>query len=208
MTVLACTLVPDGSSDACLVPIIDWALRHNLPQLEFRIEVARYLPPIRAGLRPRVDAALKLFPCHILLVHRDAEARPLNQRREEIHRECEGLAIDLVAVVPVRMSEAWLLSDEDAIRRAANNPNGKCELDVPPAARWEAIADPKDFLFRILRTATELGARRRARFNVYGARLRVSQLTSNFAELRSIESFREFEAALGAAITSYREKFA
>lgn len=204
MTILACTLVPDGSSDICLVPIIEWALREKSPQLEFRIEVAKYLPPIRSGLRARVEKALKLFPCDVLLVHRDAEARPLSERRDEIRRECDGLTLHLVSVVPVRMTEAWLLSDETAIRKAANNPNGTCELDIPTADRWERISDPKEFLFGALRTATELGARRRQRFDVHRARLSVSRLTSNFDELRNIDSFREFEIALGAAIANYR----
>jgi hypothetical protein len=36
-----------------------------------------------------------------------------------------------IPVVPVRMTEAWLLADEFAIRSAPGNPNGTQSLDLP-----------------------------------------------------------------------------
>lgn len=200
MTAMGITLLADGSSDGCLAPIIEWTVRQNAPDLGFRLEIAcQHLPPLKDGLRSRITAALKLFPCQILLVHRDAEAMPRAARLAEILKESNGIVVPgLVPVVPVRMTEAWLLSDVAAIRRAANNPNGNEEISL--AGNWEALPDPKDTLFRALRSATGLGARRRERFDVHRARLRVAQLTDQFERLREIESFREFERDLGNAL--------
>jgi hypothetical protein len=204
MTAMGMTLLADGSSDVCLAPIIEWTVRQNAPDLGFRLEIAcQHLPPLRDGLRSRIIAALKFFPCHILLVHRDAEAVPRAARVAEIVRESNGIAVPgLIPIVPVRMSEAWLLSDIAAIRRAANNPNGNDEVDL--GSDWEALTDPKDTLFRALRCATGLGARRRERFDVNRARIRVAQLTEHFGRLRNIESFREFEQDLRTALQSLR----
>ena len=70
-----------------------------------------------------------------------------------------------VPVVPVRMTEAWLLVDEPAIRRVAGNPNGRCALDLPQVSKVETIADPKKLLKQVLATASELSGRRLKRFN-------------------------------------------
>jgi hypothetical protein len=148
-----------------------------------------------------VETALKLFPCQILLVHRDAENRSRAERLQEIAGATENLTDSkLVSVIPVRMSEAWLLSDIAAIRRAANNPNGDEELEIPSRHQWETTPDPKARLFAALRKATGLNARRREKFDVYRARLRVAELTQEFSALRELEAFREFERELREAL--------
>ena len=113
---------------------------------------------------------MDLYPCDLLFVHRDAEGVPHRSRVEEIEiamqevravHEGAGLPPHVV-VVPVRMTEAWLLFDEAAIRRAAGNPNGRVSLQLPPGDP-EEIADPKQLLHDLLRTASELGGRRLGR---------------------------------------------
>ncbi len=42
----------------------------------------------------------------------------------------EGIPVT-VPIVPVTMTEAWLLFDERAIRRAADNPAGENSLQLP-----------------------------------------------------------------------------
>jgi hypothetical protein len=85
------------------------------------------LPPARLGLAERISRALALFPADLLFVHRDADRGPTATRREEIRRAVAATMANqmTVPVVPVRMTEAWLLIDEAAIRSAAGNPRGK-----------------------------------------------------------------------------------
>src|SRR5690606_18674132 len=78
----------------------------------------------------RLTSSVRLYPCDVLVVHRDAERDPVDLRLAEIERARSSARIEgsLVPVVPVRMTEAWLLFDESAIRRAADNPNGTVDL--------------------------------------------------------------------------------
>lgn len=78
MRPLRYTLVGDGSSDRCLVPIIDWLLS-SVPSIREAGVVAqpaadlRKLPLTRSDLKSRVRQACRYLPCDILFVHRDAE---------------------------------------------------------------------------------------------------------------------------------------
>lgn len=190
------TIIGDGSSDRCLEPIVQWILDQRYRHLPYTMQYASNLPPVREGLRKRIIAATKLFPCEILIIHRDAERTTLLERTDEIKHEANGIDEPYVPAIPVRMIEAWLLLDEDAIRRAANNPNGTSALDIPTHHQWEKLPDPKETLFTLLRTATGLNNRRLNKFNVYEARIRLSKLIQNFEQLRSLEAFQIFEEQL------------
>ncbi len=102
----------------------------------------------------------------------------------------------LVPVIPVRMTEAWLLTDESAIRRASGNPNGKVRLDLPPVSRLEALPDPKVELHRLLRVASELTGRRLKRLNEGSAVHRVAEYTESFHQLRELSAFVTLEDEL------------
>lgn len=101
------------------------------------------------------------------------------------------------------MTEAWLLLDESAIRRAAGNPNGREALRLPPLRRLEDVPDAKAVLRDLLITASGLaGPRRRKRLQRdLGVRVqRVAELISDFSPLRSLPAFEAFEAELAAAL--------
>ena len=155
------TLVADGSSDAILLPILTWSLK----QQEVKAVVAQWADFSRIPRQPnteeRLRAALLLYPCDLLFVHRDAEAQPSNSRREEIAHALRFTDVAHIPVVPVRMTEAWLLADETAIRSAAGNPNGMENLNLPELRRLEDLNDPKKVLHDALIVASGLNARRR-----------------------------------------------
>ena len=64
-------------------------------------------------------------------MHRDAEREFARTRLAEIEAAIKSateaalelIAVKCVRIVPVRMTEAWFLFDEAAIRRAANRPH-------------------------------------------------------------------------------------
>ncbi len=65
-----------------------------------------------------------------------------------------------VPVIPIRMTEAWLLLDESAIRKVAGNPNSKMQLALPRARDVEAVPDPKEVLRNVLAVASGLSGRK------------------------------------------------
>jgi hypothetical protein len=201
MRELRYTLVSDGSSDRALMPLLTWLLRQHLdddcPIQPAWADLTR-LPRRPKGLEERVRAALDLFPCDLLFVHRDAEREPLERRLEEIKAACAALgdAVAVVGVVPVRMQEAWLLLDGVAVRRAAGNPNGRDPLEIPPLKRLDKLPDPKEILYALLRDASGLTGRRLKRFSAQASALRVAEFIDDFTPLRGLTAFAVLEEEL------------
>lgn len=96
----------------------------------------------------------------LAFVHRDAERATPESRRQEILRVMPNSS-QVVPVVPVRMTEAWLILDERAIREVAGRPNGHTSLGLPRVSAAEAVADPKGLLRQALEKAAEPNGRRR-----------------------------------------------
>ena len=72
--VLRATLVTDGTSDAALVPILEWLMKRRTPT-DFEITGADP-GSFRRGSRrltERLTVAIDRYPCRLLFVHRDAE---------------------------------------------------------------------------------------------------------------------------------------
>jgi hypothetical protein len=132
------------------------------------------------------------------LAHRASE---IEQAIEESQLRVSVPQVPIVMVIPVRMTEAWLLFDESSIRYAAGAPNGTIDLELPPLKRCEAIPDPKGCLYASLRTASEKSGRHLKKFNVNAAIHRVTELIVDFSPLRTLSAFQHLELSLVAAIS-------
>lgn len=201
MKTLTFTLVTDGSSDAILSPILTWLLRVNGVTMAVRDQWAdtRRVNLSRAPtLTDRLRVALDLYPCDLLCVHRDAEREPRERRVAEIQQALEYLPAErakpqAVCVVPVRMTEAWLLFDEAAIKQAAGNRRSQEHLPLPPLKSLEEVPDPKAVLHECLRRASGLRGRRLDRFPVHQRVRRVAELIDDFSPLRALPAFQALE---------------
>jgi hypothetical protein len=193
------TLVTDGSSDKALLPILDWLCGvHFQLAIEGQWFDPRPFAPPTLSLQASIARSLDLFPCDILFVHRDAENISYQERHTEITSAVQSLnnyhiKTPYICVVPVRMTEAWLLFDERAIRRAAGNPNGRMRLHLPSIREADRVQDPKATLFQAFRDASGLNARRRRKLNLSACRYRVAELTTDFSPLRILDAFSHLE---------------
>ena len=86
-----------------------------------------------------------------------------------------------ICVIPVRMLEAWLLFNEAAIRKAAGNPRGKEQLQIPDIRRLQQLPDPKNDLHQLLSIASGLTGRRQKQFNVHEKIHRLADLIDDFS---------------------------
>jgi len=203
MDELSYTLLSDGSSDKALQPIIEWVLQENGVTGAIQGEWAdlRRLPQPPANLWERIVWAVRLYPCDILFVHRDAEKQPPDCRLGEISDAANRAAdeVDLppyVCVIPVRMHEAWLLVDANAIRRAAGNPSGSMPLNLPSIASIEDLPDPKKILHDLLKQASGLSKRRLRSFHYRECALNIGRFIKDKSILRRLPAFCSFEEDL------------
>jgi hypothetical protein len=195
------TLLADGSSDVALIPIINWLLIHrgvNSAIQGVPADLRRLRQPPRS-LIERMHVAMDLYPCDLLFVHRDAEREPRELRVAEIAAAYAELSTRIglppvLCVIPVRMTEAWLLFDELAIRHAAGNRNGRLPLDLPALEQLELLPDPKQHLHGLLRSASGLSGRRLESFRANERATRVSHLIDDFSPLLRLDAFAALDA--------------
>lgn len=193
------TLLGDGSSDEALKRHVEWMVRENVASdvaIDSQWADLRAAKPKPEGLGARIERAIDLYPCDVLFVHRDAEREEPERRIQEIAQACIGIKVRAtpVPVIPVRMSESWLLCDETAIRKAAGNPNGEQPLNLPRLREIEGLPDPKNTLHTVLRCASGLTGRRLKAFSPR-ARL-VANYITDFSLLRRLPAFQRLETDL------------
>lgn len=152
-------LVCEGNSDAPLAFHIQRLFESSgfsRPDFDISPEGRLLVEKISNGLgmAPHYD---------VLFVHRDADRAGSDARYREITEAIEQVEYrgQWVGIVPVRMTESWLLMDEDAIRSIAGNPNGRLQLDLPSPTEAERMADPKSALQLAIITGAEVRGRRR-----------------------------------------------
>lgn len=203
MMELRYTLLSDGSSDRALIPILNWLLQNYLNDCAIQSQWAdlrSFNKSLRNTLEKRIKLSLEIFPCDLLFIHRDAEGEPYEMRVNEIRRAItqltSSISIPTVCIVPVRMTEAWLLFDISALRKAASNPNGSIALQLPDIRRLEHESDPKDVLHELLRQASGLSSRRLKKFSASDCTHRVSDLIDDFSPLRILPAFAALESEL------------
>ena len=195
-------LLADGPSDEILTYVIDWTLLEaGFSGVGEFVAASQQRGVKRLG--DRIARALAEAPAYdLVFVHRDGEGEGLEARLVEIERAvvASGTSATYVPIVPVRMTEAWLLADERVPREAAGNPNGTAPLDLPRLADIERLPDPKKVLLEALVVASSNKPRLRKTFDKRRARRLVAEYTEDFSPLRRLGAFRRFEEDLRNAL--------
>lgn len=206
---LTYTLLSEGTTDQALIPIINWALEEKYPHIAFTPQYADLsrLQQQPHDLADKIRRAVELYPCQVLFIHRDSDNRPVTDRYREIENAYRKSGLKptdypYVRIVPIHMTEAWLLIDETAIRRAAGKPSGRVPLLMPPIHAIEGMADPKTKMYELLRTASEATGRRAKNSadkadNMTNLAQTIKE-TAGFAKLRDLSAFKDFERGIEA----------
>jgi hypothetical protein len=159
MRVLSCALVREGISDEWfLAPLLRRAVEHlRAEEFDGIVEVLPVLCLDADTQRPStVIAAAEDVrgTFDILLFHRDGappakSAEVLGRMRDAWRRS--AASEPLVAVVPLRETEAWALSDLEALRRVlALPPRVMNELAADVRGTVEQLQDPKNHLAKFI----------------------------------------------------------
>lgn len=196
------TLIPDGSSDTCLLEIIKWTLNDLYPRRVFEIDAADFTglrnPP--KTLEKKIKFANNFFPCDILVIHRDAEKTDksiIEERRKEIIKAIQdNKKLIFVCIIPITMMETWLLIEVNALKKGAGNRNYTKQILLPPIGKLETLRNSKETLHKLLQDISGLKGRNLDKFNVHTAVHIVAENIKDFTPLRSLDAFKIFEAEL------------
>ncbi|MEM8640822.1 MAG: hypothetical protein AAGG51_18695 [Cyanobacteria bacterium P01_G01_bin.54] len=191
------TLIADGISDTVLIPIIEWLLR------QYGIAPTNQGSNIlgSGALLEKIQTAIEVDQFDLLFIHRDAERESREKRLQEITEVLKNISFcpPTVPIIPVRMTEAWLLFDGEALRRAVGNDSGKTTLSLPPIKKLEDLPDPKQKLFELLEAAHNPKTKRKrqeAKKRRFADRHEVARQIDDFSPLRQLSAFRSLEQDL------------
>ncbi len=157
-------LISEGTSDHGLVSHLESVCIHVGADevIGIAIDAQRLSSAIGNKVSDKIKAAVALEPhANLFLIHRDADSSDPKPRYEEIQKavlECD-LQTAWVPIIPIQETEAWLLLDEEAIRRVVSRPSGRQPLGLPSPKNVESLANPKEHLQRALVTAGEVSGR-------------------------------------------------
>ena len=208
MRELTCTLLADGPSDSVLIGLLRWLLLEHTDKTAINIEFEpkNHLTSLgHSSYSASIKAAVDLFPCDLLFLHRDTEKKTRSDRINEIDRAIQEADLPRqmhVCVIPIRMTEAWFLFHEQAIRGASGNPNGKISLELPPLKKVENLPDPKAILDNLILQASGLGKRRLERLRPENRRKIIPDFISDYSPLRNLSAFRALETDVKKALSS------
>lgn len=182
---LTYALVADGGTDRVLQPIVERSIRCIDPTVEILEPEFRK----RRGPVGLIDVD-HLHGAMLIFVHRDAEGADPDVRRAEFADVGDER---VVPVIPVRMTEAWLLGDARAIARAAGRP--KATIVLPAPRQIEQLADPKSVLERLLiEAAGDPTGRKRKQFTrrLTTHRVNAADYITDFTVLDSLSAYQRF----------------
>ncbi|MGI5191121.1 DUF4276 family protein [Promicromonospora sp. CA-289599] len=155
----------EGTSDDPLAGIISELIRRAGAD-EVQALPQRLHGSSREKMAELVEAAV---PYDLVFLHRDADSTDPFPRVEEVRAAFAEHDLRGVPVVPVQMTEAWLLTDEQAIRDVVGHSRGRASLNLPGLRRIEHTRDPKGILQQACARASEATGRRlkqtNSRFN-------------------------------------------
>lgn len=181
MRQLVVALFAEGRTDERFLPVViqrtaDWILRQRALTLVEVLEPETMEPDSEAGNQAEriLSVARKAAGYHALIVHADADAPTredaLAHRIEpgwQLVREAENqICRALLPIIPVRMTEAWMMADVEAFRQVVGTDLPADQLGFPNQPHEvESIQDPKQELGVALNQVFT-GQRRRRKVNL------------------------------------------
>lgn len=158
--------IAEGSSDAPLARIVEKLFAIRGVPLRLSTPAFDRLGKVHKDVASRVEAGIKLMGgIHpdVIVVHRDADNAGIEVRDNEIRDAIRrvGYSNPRVPIIPIKMTEAWLLLDGQAIRHVAGNPRGRVNLGLPKIHEIESLPDPKSYLRECIIKAADVTGRRR-----------------------------------------------
>lgn len=174
---VALALYAEGPTDQLFLPeVIRRTAKQNLNQSGHQYIDVKPVDPIsfsKSGMKRDeciLQAARRAANYNILIIHADADYRTAERALKErfypgyslVQQAQEDVCRCVIPIVPVQMTEAWMLADPEALRTALGTSKKAQELGLPQKAKLvEADSDPKQTLKMIVGKANTHRTRQR-----------------------------------------------
>ena len=213
MNALVLALYAEGRTDDRFLPIVIQRTAEQILAQRGR-QVADVHAPIvvnggidrmHRGRAERIlEAARRAHGYHALIVHADADHPTPDRAMEEriqpgielVRQSEEAVCEQLVPIVPVQMTEGWMLADSRALCEVIGTDLDARSLELPQYAHQvESDADPKLTLNQAIQNALAGRPRRRRRLDM-GTLYEPLARQMSLARLRTVPSYARFVGEL------------
>ena len=210
MGVLVSGLYAEGHTDERFLPVIIQRtaerilLEHQQTNIEVLLPIViKKEGDIQGRENEILQAARYAEGYDLLIIHSDADNRTreqtLQQRFEPgkrlVQSSNEKICKLVIPIITVRMVEAWLLADYDALRTTLGTNLNVQKLNLPEKARQiEALRDPKHVIDLVVRKVYPNQSHQwiRIRGELYGKLAPVLRLE----QLERLEAYKQFKEDL------------
>lgn len=143
---------------------------------------------------------------NVLCVHVDADSyKDVDVIKNKIHPSFEAVSKmagnmsckNLVAIIPIHMTEAWMLADKDLLKDEIGT--GMSNIDLGINRTPESIANPKEIIQTLLTIAQDHLPKRRKRLYIEDLYQPIGQSIS-MERLETLESFNKFKLSVEIAL--------
>jgi len=217
MVQLIMALFVEGATDARFLEVIAerTALQILISQSHAVVEVLpiQRLHPTGGEQAQRILAAAHdANGYHLLIVHADADAHSRDAAWTEriqpgfaLVQEAvalgESVCDQCVSLIPVQMTEAWLLADGDSLLHLIGTRETAENLGLRHTGRQiESIADPKEYINSILRNARRNMQPSRRKYVQLGSLYEPLARQISLERLNLLPSFRYFRSELAQSL--------
>lgn len=152
-----------------------------------------------------LEAAKQVNGLHLLIVHVDADEKTEDEARIEriepglqlIRGSIEPICRDVVPIIPIRTTEAWMLVDTAKLCEVIGITEIPEGIALPRPTRLEAHNNPKSLLNSIIKTARE--RRPRSRIDVADIHEPLARQI-DLAALSHLQAYAKFKADFMVAL--------
>jgi hypothetical protein len=209
MTTLVLAFYAEGRTDERFLPIVIQRTVEQILAQRGRMAVDVLEPVVLNHTIDRkfqkreeriLEAARRSAGYHALIVHADADHPTPNQAMDErirpgferVYKAKERVCDKLLPIIPVQMTEAWMLIDSEALRSVIGTNIEAQALGLPTRAQQvESDRDPKQTLIQAIQNAIADRPRRRRRINLGTVYEPLARLI-NLERLSAVPAYQQF----------------
>ncbi len=209
MTTLALAIYAEGRTDERFLPIVIQRTAEQILSQRGRTSVDVFGPVVlnhdiertSQGRAERIlEAARRSAGYHALIVHADADYPSPDRATKEriqpgfdlVRRAKESVCHQLLPIIPVQMTEAWMLADPEALQQVIGTSLGAQALGLPAHAHQvESDPNPRQTFSQALQNALAHRPRRRRRIDL-GTIYEPLARQINLERLGTVAAYQQF----------------